>query len=332
LKILAIQFRYLGDAALLTPALRAIGEHFPGCALHLLVTEEVAPLLRHLPWLAQVWAFPRRRGKAEPALSWPVLRALRRERFDRSVDFGGNDRGAIVSLLCGARQRLGPLWPGGFLGRRFCYTQTRRLRPEGHQILTNFQLLSAWGIPAPDYPRLELCPDPGLAEVAAQLLPRPAILCHLATSQPKKEWPLGHWTELYRRATAAGQQLVFSTGISPREQALLEDLKRQLPGVVALPALPDLPTFLAVLKRARLFISGDTGPLHIAAGLGVPTIGLFGPSPAVKWAPLGQLHRALQADHCTCGGDTAVCLSAAPCMATISPEAVLRLLLAAQSS
>lgn len=331
MKILAIQFRYLGDAALLTPALRAIGEHFPGCALHMLVTEEVAPLLRHLPWLAQVWAFPRRRGKAEPALSWPVLRALRRERFDRSVDFGGNDRGAIVSLVCGARQRLGPLWPGGFLGRRFCYTQTRRLRPEGHQSLANFQLLSAWGIPVPDYPRLELCPDPGLAEVAAQLLPRPAILCHLATSQPKKEWPLGHWAELYRRATAAGQQLVFSTGISPREQALLEDLKRQLPGVIALPALPDLPTFLAVLKRARLFISGDTGPLHIAAGLGVPTIGLFGPSPAVKWAPLGQRHRALQADPCACGGDTAVCLSAAPCMATISPEAVLRLLLAAQS-
>ena len=66
---------------------------------------------------------------AKPALSWPVLRALRQERFERSVDFGGNDRGAIVSLLCGARQRLGPLWPGGFLGRRFCYTHTRRLQP-----------------------------------------------------------------------------------------------------------------------------------------------------------------------------------------------------------
>ena len=230
LKILAIQFRYLGDAALMTPALRAIREHFPGCALHVLVAEEVVPLLQHLPGLARVWAFPRRRGRAKPALSWPVIRALRRERFDRSVDFGGNDRGAIVSLLCGARQRLGPLWPGGFLGRRFFYTHTRRMQPGGHQSLTNFQLLSAWGIAAPDCPRLEICPDPGLAKVAEQLLPRPAILCHLATSQPKKEWPLAHWAELYRRAAAAGQELVFSTGISPREQALLEDLKQRLPG------------------------------------------------------------------------------------------------------
>ena len=327
MKILAIQFRYLGDTALMTPALRAIREHFPGSALHVLVAEEAVPLLQHLPGLARVWAFPRRRGKAKPLLSWPVIRALRQERFDRSVDFGGNDRGAIVSLLSGAQERLGLLWPGGFLGRRFCYTHTQLVQSRGHQSFINFQLLSAWGIAAPTYPPLEICPDPGLAKVAEQLLPRPAILCHLATSQPKKEWPLAHWAELYRRATAAGQELVFSTGISPRERALLEDLRKQLPDVPALPALPDLPTFLAVLKRARMFISGDTGPLHFAAGLGVPTIGLFGPSEASKWAPLGELHRALQADRCSCSGETSVCLSVSPCMAAISPEAVLRLLL-----
>ena len=144
----------------MTPALRAIREHYPGSALHVLVAEEVVPLLQHLPGLARVWAFPRRRGKAKPTLSWPVIRALRRERFDRSVDFGGNDRGAIVSLLCGARQRLGPLWPDGFLCRRFCYTHARRLHAGGHQSFTNFQLLSAWSIAAPDCPRLEIYPDP----------------------------------------------------------------------------------------------------------------------------------------------------------------------------
>lgn len=327
MKILAIQFRYLGDAALMTPALRAIREHFPGSTLHLLVAEEIVPLLQHLPGLARVWAFPRRRGRAKPTLSWPVIRALRQEHFDRSVEFGGNDRGAIVSLLCGARQRLGPLWPGGFLGRRFCYTHTHRMQAGGHQSLTNFQLLSAWGIAAPECPRLEICSDPALAKVAEQILPRPAILCHLATSQPKKEWPLAHWAELYRRATAAGQELVFSTGITPRERALLEDLKLRLPGVPTLPVLPDLATFLAVLKRARLFISGDTGPLHVAAGLGVPTIGLFGPSLASKWAPLGKPHRALQADKCGCVTDTSVCLSATSCMASVSPAAVLKLAL-----
>ena len=117
MKILAIQFRYFGDAALMTPALRAIKEQVPNAALHVLVAEEVTPLFQHLPWLERVWAFPRARGKARLRQSWPIIRALRRERFDRSVDFGSGDRSAIISLLCGARQRLAPFWPGGFLGR-----------------------------------------------------------------------------------------------------------------------------------------------------------------------------------------------------------------------
>jgi heptosyltransferase-3 len=95
-KILAIQFKYLGDAVLMTPALRAISNRFPKSALHVLVAEEVAPVLQFLPWLDRVWAFPRKRGKANLKQTWPLIRALRRERFDRSVDFVGNDRGAAL--------------------------------------------------------------------------------------------------------------------------------------------------------------------------------------------------------------------------------------------
>ena len=131
--------------------------------------------------------------------------------------------------------------------------------------------------------------------------------------------PLAHWAELHRSLTAAGHEAVLSPGISPREQELLGELKKLLLGVPALPPLPDLLTFVAVLKRAPLFISGDTGPLHFSAGLGVPAIGLFGPSPAGKWAPLGNQHHALQADKCTCGGNTSVFLGATPSMAAISP-------------
>jgi ADP-heptose:LPS heptosyltransferase len=151
------------------------------------------------------------------------------------------------------------------------------------------------------------------------------ILCHLATSQPKKEWPLDYWAELYTQASAAGHELVFSTGTNVREQRLLADLKKRIPELPSLPGVPDLATFLAVIKRARLFIGGSTGPLHLAAGLGVPTLSLFGPSSASQWAPFGSPHRALQGGPCTCGNGTQVCLSANPCMARISPVEVLRL-------
>jgi len=326
MKILAIQFRYLGDAALMTPALRAIKEHFPGVALHVLVAKEVAPLLEHLPWLERVWAFPRMRGKARLAQSWPLIRELRRQRFDRSVDFSANDRSALISLACGASQRLAAARPGGFFGRRFCYTQTLALPRGGHQALSNLHLLSAWGIALPEAPQIEICVDPACAGLAEQLVPRPIILCHIATSQPKKEWPLNSWVELYRHASAAGHELMFSTGVTPRERVLVEQFKKLAPDAPVLPVLPDLATFLAVIGRARLFVCGDTGPLHFAAGLGVPTIGLFGPSSPRIWAPLGRQHRTAQSKECGCGGDTAVCLRANPCMAAISPKTVFELI------
>src|SRR5208283_1106132 len=140
-------------------------------------------------------------------------------------------------------------------------------------------------------------------------------------------WPVAHWAAFYQLAAEAGWHLAFTTARGAREQSLMDELKRAAPHAPILPVITDLALFLAVLRRAEAFISGDTGPLHFAAGLGVPTIGLFGPSPADKWAPLGQAHRALQADRCACGVDTSVCLSASPCMAAISPEAVLRLVL-----
>ena len=63
-----------------------------------------------------------------------------------------------------------------------------------------------------------------------------------------------------------------------REQLLMAELKKLAPDAVILPPIPELPLFLAVLAARGVFISGDTGPLHFAAGLGVPTISLFGPT------------------------------------------------------
>jgi ADP-heptose:LPS heptosyltransferase len=323
LKILAIQFKYFGDAVLLTPSLRALRKHFPDAELHLLVPAEAAPLFQHLPWLNRVWPMTRRRGSASLRQNWPFIHALRRERFDRSVDFASNDRGAILSFLIGARQRLGWLQRGGFFGRRFCYNQ--RVPPEAserHESARLAHLLSAWGI-VPSSLEAEIRSDPALAGAAEPFLLPGTILCHVASSQPKKEWPLRHWAEFYRLADAAGLRVAFTTAAGARERSLTDELKKIAPSAPVLPAVPDLALFLAVLKRAEIFISGDTGPLHFTAGLGVPTLSLFGPSSPARWAPVGERHRILKGSPCSCGAGTSVCQTANFCLAAITPEQVL---------
>jgi ADP-heptose:LPS heptosyltransferase len=325
-KILALQFKYFGDAVLLTPALRALRAHFPDSELHLLVPGEIAPLFQRLSCLSRIWPMPRRRGRASFRLSWPILRTLRREHFDRSVDFASNDRGAILSRFIGARRRLGWNERGGFFGRRFCYTErvTPATEPQ-HESARLAQLLSGWQIPQPDSLEAEIHADPSFVPSARQILSVDrAVVCHVASSQPKKEWPLAHWAAFHRLATKAGFHVVFTTARGEREQSLMTGLKQLVPDATILPPIPELPLFLAMLARASVFISGDTGPLHFAAGLGVPTISLFGPSSPVRWAPIGKRHQILTGNPCACDGNWNVCQNASHCLAAISPEQVFK--------
>jgi ADP-heptose:LPS heptosyltransferase len=323
-KILALQFKYFGDAVLMTPALRALRGHFQTAEIHLLVPEEIAPLIQHLPWLNRVWPMPRKRGRAGFGQTWPLIRALRREHFDRSVDFASNDRGAIVSRFIGANRRLGWDERGGFLGRKFCYTE--RFAPETklqHESARLAQILSVWQIPPPASLEAEIRADPALADAAKKILPdERAVVCHVASSQPKKEWPLPHWAKLQRLATENGYRVVFTTARGEREQSLMTELKKLAPDAAILSEISKLPLFLAVLARAGVFISGDTGPLHFAAGLGVPTVSLFGPTTPALWAPVGERHQFLTGSPCQCDGNWAVCQNAAHCLAAISPEQI----------
>jgi ADP-heptose:LPS heptosyltransferase len=327
-KTLAVQFKYFGDAVFMTPALRALREHRPEGELHVLVASEVAPLLEHLPWITKVWPLPRTRGRARFLQSWPVVCGLRREHFDWAVDFGGNDRGAIMSFLSGGRRRLGTLDRGTKWFKRFCYTEvvlTDTLpRP---WVSRHLQLLSAWNINAPQSLRIEIAADPDLAAEAAKTLPNGMVICHLGTSQPRKEWPLRRWQEFFRLATAAGFKLAFSAGPNERERSLLADLKQREPDIFAVPVLSNLKEFLAVLRRARAVIAGDTGPLHFASGLGVPVVGLFGTGASVlRAAPSYRACQVVKGGDCLCEArfkQSAICHDVPPCMAAIKPEQVL---------
>ncbi len=325
-KILALQFKYLGDAVFITPALRALKEFNPAGELHVLVPAEVAPLLKNLSWITKIWPLPRTRGRARLREAWPVIRALRRENFNRAVDFGGNDRGAILSFLSGAKIRLAP--DHHRLLAKICYTQRVPVEAlPASWVQRNLQLLAAWKIPPPISDRLEIVPDAVLEKSAGAPFPPGTIVCHVATSNDRKQWPAQHWAEFYQLACAAGLNLMFSTGPSQREQNFLAEIKKLVPAAPVLPTSPSLDVFLVWLKQATVFISGDTGPFHFAAALGVPVIGLFGTGDSIcRAAPIYRTEQIVAATDCACdrlNKNVSACDESNPCMATITPAQVL---------
>jgi len=330
LKVLAIQFKYLGDAVILTPALKALKTQMPNVELHVLVAVEVAPLLENLSWISKVWAMPRQRGKFKLKQSLPFIQALRREKFDRSVDFGGNDRGALLSYLCGAKDRLGFMEPQyKKLMQWLCYTKVvSPQNPNASYYDLHFELLRAWNIKRPSQLKIEVGFNDCEVDLASALVPENIILCHISTSQAKKDWPISHWQELYNLALQERFRLVFSAGPNQREQNLLDQLKSLLPHAETLPSAPSLRLFLSILKRSKIFISGDTGPLHFASGLGIPILGIFGVGNSIRQvAPIYSQDELICADNCACDlivNNTAVCQSSISCMSRICPEDVFK--------
>ena len=320
MKILAIKFKQLGDVAIMVPALRALREKWPESEIHVLIEEAAVPILQHLPWIQKVWGLPRQRGSARPKSTLPLIAQLKKERFDRSVDFVGNDRGAIISLLVGAKKRLGLRAPKGFIGRRLCYSEAVE-ETTLNLVRADLNTLASWGVPYPSLLKHELHPDPSFRTFAERQLPDPGtILCHLSASMPKREWPLAWWAEIAQRARNAGLPLVFSAGPGALDQSLLAELKSLSPESHCLQRTTDLGEFLAVLARARMFVGSDSGPFHFAVGLGIPSIGLFGPMLPERVAPLEGNFRALVGNDCTCCVHARACASPTPCIQGVTVD------------
>jgi len=321
-KILAIKFKYLGDVAVCTPALRALRAHFPTAELHALVASDAVPLLENIPWLDRVWGIGRGKNGSQPRKLFALIRKLRSERFTHSVDFVGNDRGAIFSRAIGARYSIGLRIQRGPFWRRCCYSETiEELDPNRHEAIRDIYALKPLGIELPENLSIETPHDPDLDETVPELA-RNSVLVHCTSSQKKKEWSIEHLLKLHEMALEHGLHLVFSAGPEKREQGVLSSLRSRDETVRTLPVQTDLRRFVATVASCRAMVSVDTSVLHIAAGLKKPTIGLFGPTDSHRWGPLGESHVALQGKHCACSGHNESCDLKSRCIDHISPKIV----------
>ena len=332
-KILFIQFKFLGDIVFLTPVLKAYKEQFPEKELHVLVPKEAAPLLLNLVYIDKVWAFPRIRGKLNLFNSIKVLIKLRSLNFACSLDFAGNDRGSIATRFISAKQRIGVVRFNSTLLQKSAYqikVNTDSFAPS--YVDFNKQIIQkAFSFEfSKEFPKMEICPDPSSAATAKKYFDSNFILCHVSTTQEKKQWSLDNWIIFYKLTEKYKIPLLFSAGPSVTEQSFLLQLKKRIPKANILKPINDLKIFIAFLNRASLLISNDTGPLHFAAAMNVKIIGLFGPADSVRRAsPIYTSEQKLFGKKCECINDLGrkhFCSAKIRCIDTINPIEVFNLL------
>jgi ADP-heptose:LPS heptosyltransferase len=288
--ILAIRLRTLGDVVLVTPALRALGRGHPGRPLEVVTETRYAPILEGLPEVSRVWRVERTRGA-----TLGLARELRRHRWAWVVDFFGNPRSAFLARASGARRRAGY----ALRGRRGSYhvRVPRTLVPapgrREYAGATHVRLAEAAGgladgvdsrIVVSERVRREAG---GLWE-GCGLGPRGrAIGLVAAGSWPAKTWPASHVALLARALMEAGREVLLITG--PGEEDTTAAMTRLAPGLRVLPRC-DVGVLAAVIERLGALVGTDSGPRHLAAALGVPTFGWFGPTHPDTWNPPGARH------------------------------------------
>jgi len=298
-----VRLRLIGDVVFTTPLIRALRRAYPDARIAYLVERDAAPVVQHNPHLDEVIAVPRTRGARRIADDLALARRLRRERFDLVLDLHGGPRSGWLTWASGAAERIGY----DIKGRRWMYTRIvhrpEELRPR-HSVRNQWDLLEAipgWteGAAEAARDRVEMALDPAADARMAARLTRAGVtgadelvVLHVSAGNPFRRWPDAYFAET-AAALAAGnprRRLVFSSGPSDREAAsrIAADAGARL-GAAANRIIDlgefDLQELRALIGRSRLFVGGDTGPLHIAASTDTPVVGIYGPTLAARSAP-----------------------------------------------
>ena len=303
MNILLIRLRLIGDVVFTTPLIRALKRTFPGAQLSYLVEPAAAPVVTGNRHVDRVIVAPDATGLSRIATDFQLARRLRRERYDLVIDLHGGPRSAWLTWLSGAPQRIGY----EITGRTWMYTKAvprpRTLRAR-HSVRNQWDLLDAidaWpgGEPDPSRDAVEMPRDPQADSRIEQRLhgfgitsAHELVVIHVSAGNPFRRWPEAAFTRLVSGLAAASpdRRIVLSSGPSDRlAAARIAAEARRLLGPAGERVVDfgefDLAELRALVERSRLFIGGDSGPLHIAATTATPIVGIYGPTEPARSAP-----------------------------------------------
>jgi heptosyltransferase-1 len=309
MKVLIVKVSALGDVVHALPVLAWLKSADPGLEIDWLVEEGFAPLLEGHPLLRKIIRLDtrgwRKQGMSEAVRgSLGVIRQLRREHYDVVLDLQGNSKSGVFTRLCGAPMRFGfdgsqvREWPN-----LLATNHKVKIPAESHHISSRYLQIARAAFPGAT--EVPLCGPLPVLDDAAQtiaamldeygLLRGEFLVAHYGTTWETKLWPLEYWLELVGKLTLdQGRQLVLTWG-NDSEKHAAERMAEACQGRAVLWPRGTLQELVALLAAARLVIGADTGPVHIAAAVGTPTVSIFRVTDSRRNGPPGDEHIRLQA-------------------------------------
>jgi ADP-heptose:LPS heptosyltransferase len=292
MRLLIGRLSSIGDAIHTLSLAAALRRLKPGAFLGWLVEEPASPLIVNNP-LLDWWLVLPKGWLKKPAWLAKLRRETKAQRFEVAFDVQGLSKSAAAALISGAPRRVG--FTRGEAREIAPFLDNRLIPPPGRHVVTNtLGLLSALGETAPAEAELVLppCPGPEL-DLIEDFLARPDLAggFHLFgpwTSNISKCWPLEYFTDLAGRLRRATGRPALALGHGPEERKAVHQAAARASGDLWPAPEVTLLGVAELIRRAALFVGGDSFALHTAAGLGRPTLGLFGVSDPARVGP----HRA----------------------------------------
>ena len=296
-RILVVRLSSIGDIVHALPAVAALGQSSPETRIDWVIESRYAELLRDNPFVHRVIPIDTlgwRKSWGAPE-TWQdairSLRAIRTLRPDVALDFQGLLKSALVARISRARRRIG--FRGRWLRESLAgvlYTEGVHAEGRTHVVEENLALVERLGVRAVSREEWRF-PLPGSAEVERRVVERLAalgareiIVVNPGGGWSSKRWPPDQYAELIRELGGLRGYHVLVTG-SPAEESLISSILQRAGSLRAFYFPSTLVEFIVLTRRARLFVGGDTGPMHIAAAAGTPVVAVYGPTNPARNGP-----------------------------------------------
>jgi heptosyltransferase-1 len=303
-RLLIVRLSAMGDVIHTLPAVHALRQTFPRAHIGWLIEERWAELLcapgsprrgprsALRPLVDEVHSVNLKDWGRSPFSTSTLQRAatvwndVRAVRYDAAVDLQGAIRSAVLARLSGARAVYGAAEPRESPASLW-YTR-RVLARGGHVVEQNLSVAEALiGHSAPP-PAIELPHDPQAEQCIERRLAERGIgdfaILNPGAGWGAKRWPAERYGEVARKLAGWGVGAILNYG--PGEEELARSAEAASGGTARAMSC-SVTELIALTRRARLFIGGDTGPLHLAAALRVPVVGIYGPTDPARNGPYG---------------------------------------------